>query len=361
MGTSAEVADTGSIDAASASMSAGNLPETALKLARVFSAGGRLVVTAPDRSDHARHVAVEFVHPAITGARSLPAFAVVPAELASMVSPADAVLIIESDEHPFSHGVPRCAQLITAGQGQRGSELVRWYHVLWELVQLGLEHPGLTGGAASHGGDSTNFLYPFLDATEHDEPALLSAMTSSAAAKQSESNQLSASTLAANDAPLHAIAHAIRRSHASGGTVLALGNGGSSCDAARLVRLLRRCDIRARSLSEDAAILTALANDLGAGHVFARQAEAALRPDDVMVLFSTSGASANLLAALDVKAASDATIVACAGYDGGPLAAHQAVDHALIVDSTSVHRIQEAQGVLIDEICTRVTALKGQP
>ena len=62
-------------------MTAGNLPDQALALARVFTAGGRLIVSALDRPDHARHVAVEFVHPAITGARSLSSFAIAPEDI----------------------------------------------------------------------------------------------------------------------------------------------------------------------------------------------------------------------------------------------------------------------------------------
>ena len=332
------------------------LPEASLTLARVFSAGGRLIISADGRPDHARHVAVEFVHPAITGARSLPSFAVAPDDVDHVVRPDDALLILESAHRPWERSFPENAQLLVAGRGQTEPELVRWYHVLWELVQLGLEHPGLTGGSASLGGDSTNFLYPFLDAAEHDELALLASMTTSAAAKQTESDELAHQTLTANHDAIEAIAAEIRSCVAAGGTVFAIGNGGSSCDAGRLVRLLRDRDVRAASLAEDPAILTALANDLGVSQIFARQIEACVRPGDMLVVFSTSGASANLLSVLDVPVASQVTVVACAGYNGGSLAAHPHVGHALVVDSSSVHRIQEAQGFLIDEICTRTVS-----
>ena len=73
-------------------------------------------------------------------------------------------------------------------------------------------------------------------------------------------------------------------------------------------------------------------------------------------MFSTSGTSSNLLAALDVDVASRVTVVASAGYGGGQLAAHPATDLTLTIDSSSVHRIQEAQGVLIDEVCSLVGA-----
>jgi D-sedoheptulose 7-phosphate isomerase len=332
----------------------GALPAAALDLARTFTAGGRLIVSALDRPDHARHVAVEFVHPAITGAKSLPSFAVAPNDIDNVVRLDDALLIIESADHTLDRTLPESAQLLVVGADMTEPELVRWYHVLWELVQLGLEHPGLTGGSASEGGDPTNFLYPFLDAAEDDEPALLASMASSESAKQTESAELAAQTVTANAATVDAVAEQIESAVAGGGTVFSIGNGGSACDAAQLTRLLQARGLRAMSLAEDPATLTALANDLGVARIFSRQVDASVRLGDVVVLFSTSGSSVNLLSVLDLDVAAELVIVACAGYGGGPMAAHTNVDHQLIIDSTSVHRIQEAQGVLIGEICSRV-------
>ena len=335
-------------------MTTGALPTAALALARAFTKGGRLIVSALDRPDHARHVAVEFVHPAITGAKSLPSFAIDPSDIDHVVRTDDALLIIESPTTTLDRQLPETAQLLVVGAELSEPELVRWYHVLWELVQLGLEHPGLTGGSASDGGDPTNFLYPFLDAAEDDEPALLASMESSEAAKHAESAELAQQTLANNAAAVDAIAQQIRAAVDAGGTVFSIGNGGSACDAAQLTRLLQANGVRAMSLAEDPATLTALANDLGVSRIFSRQVDASVRPGDVVVLFSTSGSSANLLSVLDLAAAPDLVIVACAGYGGGPMAAHENVDHQLIIDSSSVHRIQEAQGELIDLLCSRV-------
>ena len=337
-------------------MTAGNLPDQALALARVFTAGGRLIVSALDRPDHARHVAVEFVHPAITGARSLSSFAIAPEDIDHVVRPDDALLIIESPAQTLDRTLPSNSQLLVVGAALSEPELVRWYHVLWELVQLGLEHPGLTGGSASEGGDPTNFLYPFLDATETDKPALLASMAASEAAKHTESNELAQQTLANNAAAVDAIAQQIRQSVEMGGTVFSIGNGGSACDASQLTRLLQAKGIRAMSLAEDPATLTALANDLGVARIFARQVEASVRPGDVLVLFSTSGSSANLLSVLELSTASELVIVACAGYGGGPMATHHNVDHKLVIDSSSVHRIQEAQGALMSALCSSISA-----
>ncbi len=342
-----------------------DLANSAIALARTFTGGGRLVVTAPGRQDHARHVAVEFVHPAITGARALPATAVDLDDLATTVGENDAVLIIEdplANDHHKRVNPPPAALTLRVGGSEApliGADLVRWYHLLWELVQVGLEHPGLTGGAASAGGDSTNFLYPFLDATESDDEALLASLITSAETKSAESAQLADRSRQQNREAIDAAAAAIAQRHRSGGTVFAIGNGGSACDAARLVRLLKATGIRATGLADGPAVLTALANDLGANMIFSRQVEAALGGDDVLVAFSTSGSSKKLLAAFDVPAASEATLLAIAGYDGGPLCQHPNVDHRILVESSSMHRIQETQAGLIDELCKAVTVESG--
>ena len=335
----------------------GDLASDALALARVFSGGSRLVVAAPGRHDHAQHVAVEFIHPAVVGARSLPAVAANLEDLAHLVGPDDALLVLLPAEQPsmgFEHELPEAALVLTTDPAATEPELVRWYHVLWELVQVGLEHPGLTGGKAVSGGDSTNFLYPFLDAAETSEADLLTSMQESAAGKALESTSLSDAAVAQNEAELDNVARAIDACRQRGYTVHTIGNGGSSSDAARLARLLRAEQVRANCLATDPAVLTALANDLGVDRIFARQVEAAVRPGDVLVIFSTSGASPNLLAALDVDVVNNATTVTSAGYGGGPLAEHPAVDHRLTIDSSSVHRIQEAQGVLMDQLCARL-------
>jgi D-sedoheptulose 7-phosphate isomerase len=335
----------------------GDLASDALGLARVFTGGGRLVVAAPGRHDHAQHVAVEFIHPAVVGARSLPAVAAHLEDLPHLVTPDDALLVLLPTEHSpvgFEQELPEAALVLTTDPAATEPELVRWYHVLWELVQVGLEHPGLTGGNAVSGGDSTNFLYPFLDAAETSEADLLASMRESATGKASESTNVSHAAVSQNDAELGNVARAIDACRQRGNTVHTIGNGGSSSDAARLARLLRAEQVRANCLATDPAVLTALANDLGVDRIFARQVEAAVRPGDVLVIFSTSGASPNLLAALDVDVVTNATTVTSAGYGGGPLAEHPAVDHRLTIDSSSVHRIQEAQGVLMDQLCARL-------
>ncbi len=337
------------------------LPALALQLARLFVGGGRLVAIAPGRIDHARHVAVEFVHPAVAGARSLPAIAVDVHEVAATVAPGDALVVIDGPAVgnaalTESAVLPDAALTIRLPADLSEPDIVRWYHVLWELVQVSLNHPGLTGEQATSAGDSTGFLYPFLDAAEVDTDALLASMAESAEAKRAESHALADQSIAANSDVIGAAVDAAISSVANGGRVVAIGNGGSACDAAQAVRFLTASGIAALSLASDPAILTALANDLGAEHIFSRQLEASLTAADVLLIFSTSGSSPNLLRAIEVAYRVGAPVITCSGYGGGPMAAHHGTTHALCIDSTSVHRIQEAQGAMIQEIATRLTA-----
>ncbi|GAC1395939.1 MAG: hypothetical protein NVSMB65_15010 [Chloroflexota bacterium] len=104
--------------------------------------------------------------------------------------------------------------------------------------------------------------------------------------------------------------------------------------------------LRARpafSLSADPATITALANDIGSEAIFARQLLAYARPQDVAVGISTSGGSRNILAALAAARTRGLLTVAILGYDGGAIAREGLADHAIVVRSTYVPRIQEVQ------------------
>lgn len=330
--------------------------EAALVAARAFAAGRRLAVVAPGAPDHAHHVAVEFVHPVIAGTRPLPAVAVddpgafggddlvlaVGAAGSDPGRPPDLVIDLVIDDAPAD---PRT-----------DAATVRAYHLLWELVHVALEHPGLIGGPTGEGADSTGFLYPFLDGAETDEDALRAALAASASDKVEESDRVVAATLAANAPALGAAAAAVTDAVAGGRRVHTAGNGGSATDAARLVRHLRAVGVPASSLAADYAVLSALANDVGTHRVFARQVEALARPGDVLVGLSTSGSSPNLLAAFAEADRRGLVTVAVTGYGGGPLAAAESAHHRLVVESTSVHRIQEAQAAILAALVDGVRA-----
>lgn len=202
---------------------------------------------------------------------------------------------------------------------------------------------------------ATSFLYPFLEPESVVDPRpLLADLARSADAKWTVSTDLAAASMAANQERLATAAGLLRGAP----QVLLAGNGGSSCDADRMTRLLRaalasRADdttARVRSLVADPATLTALANDLGVEQIFARQVEAYGRAGDVLVVFSTSGASSNLLAACETARRLGLRTIAIAGYGGGAMSTHRSIECCLSVGSESVHRIQEAQAELIDAL-----------
>jgi len=148
----------------------------ALALSRRFASGATLWCVAPEWPEHARHVAVEFVHPVVMGKRALPAVSVDSADpvaaLRPLVRPGDVVLVISTAKSAAAGALlPRAAAWgattiwIGVGDGpdSRGADHVIWavdtdgidtpalhdgrlvllYHVLWELTHVCFEHPGL--------------------------------------------------------------------------------------------------------------------------------------------------------------------------------------------------------------------------
>jgi D-sedoheptulose 7-phosphate isomerase len=127
------------------------------------------------------------------------------------------------------------------------------------------------------------------------------------------------------------------------GRVLALGNGGSATDAMDVVADLRARGRRALDLTDDPAVLTAIANDIGVEAIFARQVIAHGRSGDTLLTLSTSGSSANVIAALAEARRRGLATIAMVGYDGGRIAAEALADHVVVVRSEHIPRIQEAQ------------------
>src|SRR5712692_10639713 len=112
----------------------------------------------------------------------------------------------------------------------------------------------------------------------------------------------------------------------AGGNILICGNGGSAADsqhfAAELVGRFRRerPGWSAIALTVDTSVMTSLSNDYGFEQVFARQVQALGRPGDILVAISTSGHSANVLAAVQVASGLDVRTVGLTGTGGGALA-----------------------------------------
>jgi hypothetical protein len=158
---------------------ASDLAGTALVLARRFGAGATMWCLAPGSPEHARHVAVEFVHPVIMGKRALPAVGVDEPDpvsaLRAVVRPGDILLVVESSSSRAARDVLRRAGAwgltsVWIGAGARPTpgfadhvlwiddptgtaahdgRLVVLYHVLWELTHVCFEHPGLLTAATA--------------------------------------------------------------------------------------------------------------------------------------------------------------------------------------------------------------------
>ena len=144
---------------------------------------------------------------------------------------------------------------------------------------------------------------------------------------------------------LIAIATRYRQALREGHTLFFAGNGGSAADAQHVaaeyvVRFRKtRPAFAAVALTVDTSILTAAGNDIGFERVFARQVEALGRPGDVLVLHSTSGESANLLAAARTARERGLAVIAFLGRGGGKLL--PLADLAFVVASDETSRIQE--------------------
>jgi D-sedoheptulose 7-phosphate isomerase len=143
-----------------------------------------------------------------------------------------------------------------------------------------------------------------------------------------------------------------------GGKVLSCGNGGSAADAQHFSsELLGRFEIERRSLpaialTTDSSTLTAIANDYGYEQVFARQVSSLGAASDVLLAISTSGNSANVLAAMAAARQQRMAIVALTGRDGGKTAQQLAAgDVELRVPSERTVRIQEVHLLIIHSLC----------
>ena len=143
-----------------------------------------------------------------------------------------------------------------------------------------------------------------------------------------------------------------------GGKLLVAGNGGSAADAMDFSTEFTcrysgdRRPYPAINLAADGTLLTAIGNDYRFEEVFARQVWAFGKPGDVLVVYSTSGKSPDILRALDEAKARGLESIAFLGRDGGPAAGRATVE--LIVRAEVTARIQEAHKFLAHCICEQV-------
>jgi len=144
----------------------------------------------------------------------------------------------------------------------------------------------------------------------------------------------------------------------SGHKLLVCGNGGSASDATHLATefLCRFCEDRrpypAISLTANGEFMTAVCNDYHADEIFARQVHGLGVKGDVLVAFTTSGKSKNVLRALEEAKRRGVKSICFLGRDGGFTKGAATID--LIVKGTSTARIQEGQKLLMHVLCELV-------
>lgn len=144
----------------------------------------------------------------------------------------------------------------------------------------------------------------------------------------------------------------------NGNRILACGNGGSAADCQHFASELvgrferERLPLPAMALTTDSSILTAVSNDYGFGEIFAKQVQAYGQAGDVLLAISTSGTSANVLAAIEAALERDMRVVALTGRGGGavPRLLTDADVH-ICVPHERTARIQEVHLLVIHCLC----------
>jgi D-sedoheptulose 7-phosphate isomerase len=206
--------------------------------------------------------------------------------------------------------------------------------------------------------DVDNFsraFYPFLHEERSNNGKLLEDLGFSLLEKARESAEIKTKFFADNkDAILSASLRMAKAFH-RGGKLLVCGNGGSATDAQHIaVEFMHpitvgRKALPAICLTNDMAMMTAVANDVGFADVFTRQIIALGNEGDVLLAISTSGNSKNLMHAFATARRMSMTTIGFAGSNGGEmaeLAAGGLLDFCLTVPTASIHRIQETHVAL---------------
>ena len=211
-------------------------------------------------------------------------------------------------------------------------------------------------------------LYPFLHGKKQDPLAMNSALIESVRQKAANHNEVIDSFFNRNGQAVVDAAAALAKVYRGSGRLYTMGNGGSSCDAAHVaVEFLHpvtagRPALTAIDLSADRTMLTAVANDVGFPHVFVRQLIAQARRGDGLVGLSTSGNSSNLINAFVKAKEMGVTTVGLAGGSGGEMV-KLGLDHCLVVETDSIHRVQECHvtiyHILWDLVHTLLADVRG--
>jgi D-sedoheptulose 7-phosphate isomerase len=161
-----------------------------------------------------------------------------------------------------------------------------------------------------------------------------------------------------DDERMNAVVEVVARALAAGKPLLVCGNGGSAADAMHITGelvgrfLIERRALKAICLADNPAVLTAWSNDYSYETVFSRQVEAYGEPGAVLLGISTSGNSANVVAAFEVARTLGVLTIALTGEGGGRLAAVS--DHLLAVPSRNTPLIQQLHICLYHYLCAAI-------
>ncbi len=317
----------------------------------------------------AQHVAVEFVHPVLVGKPALPASdlslsfetmlpvmltardvaigfgppegdAVVTKALAAARKLGAYTLALPGDHADYGMEPPSNDEHVH----QEIAEIVG--HMLYESVHVFLEHRAL-----DHDAGAASFLYPFLGGEQTAGADLLADVTASILQKADDALALRERVAEEESEAIARAVTAMAESLARGGRILLFGNGGSATDATDwaldcISPPAGLAPISALSLAAEPATITAIANDVGREYIFLRQLIAHVRPHDTVVALSTSGGSANVIAALAEARKRGNVTVALLGYDGGEIFRRGLADHPIVVRCDYIPRVQEAQGTI---------------
>jgi D-sedoheptulose 7-phosphate isomerase len=197
--------------------------------------------------------------------------------------------------------------------------------------------------------------YPFLHEEKSESESLLNDLGFSVLEKARESAEVKTQFFSENKDIILAASLAVARSFSRGRKLLVCGNGGSATDAQHIaVEFMHpitvgRKALPAICLTNDIAMVTAVANDVGFDDVFTRQIIGLGVEGDVFLGISTSGNSKNLLHGFATARRLKLVTIGFAGSDGGEMSAMNAaglLDYCLIVPTASIHRIQETHVAL---------------
>lgn len=210
-------------------------------------------------------------------------------------------------------------------------------------------------GQSTIGHDFSRSFYPFLHEDDKDPQELMEELRFSLLEKARESVDVKTRFFEDNKDTILAASLQIARAFHGGRKMLVCGNGGSATDAQHVAVefmhpvIVGRRALPAICLTNDMAMVTAVANDVGFDDVFTRQLIALASEGDVLLGISTSGNSENLGHAFATGRRMKLINVGFAGGDGGEMArlhSEGLLDFCLSVPTSSIHRIQETHVVL---------------